>query len=88
VQVNVKDILSGSFTISNEEIDPFTFHSTLSQRRGDSLSDAKHMSAGIFIQVGERSGVFVGNHQDMAGIYWLNIHKSRTKIIAIDQAGW
>jgi hypothetical protein len=49
MQVNMKDFLTCHFTIGQEEVHSFTLQSTAPQSLGDSLSDTKHLRAGVFI---------------------------------------
>jgi len=76
VQVNMKDFLSRSPAVCEEEIYPFALDPALAQRRGKALRDAKRLRSFFLVQFCKVTGMSVGNHKRVSGINGLNIHKS------------
>ena len=75
MQVDVKDILTGCFTIGKEKIYPFATDATLAQCLGEVLRHLKHVTTGSLIQFGKGGGVLVWNNQQVSRVDGLNIHE-------------
>src|SRR5262245_26576549 len=73
VQVNMKDFLSRSLTVCEEEIYPFALDTALAQRRSKALRDAKRLRAFFLVQLCKVTCMSVGNHNRVSGINGLNV---------------
>src|SRR5262249_35035334 len=76
VQMSVKYFLPRRLAVCEEEIYPFTLEPALAQRRGNTLRDAKHLSALFLIQFYKVTGMPVGNYKHVSWIDGLNVHKN------------
>ena len=88
MQMNMKDLLHGGLTVSQKEIDALACNSAYTQCGGKTLSHAKHLRAFLFLQVCQISSMSVRNYQNMTRIDRLNIHKGRTVLVLIHDAGF
>jgi len=76
VQVNVKYLLPCRLAVCEEEIYPLTLEPALAQRRGNTLRDAKHLSAFFLVQFRKVTGMSVGNYERVSRIDGLNVHEN------------
>jgi hypothetical protein len=88
MQVNVKDFLACDFAIREKQIDSVAGHTAGAQCLRQPLRDAKHLSAGIGMQSGKKTGVFVGDHQQMPGIHRSNVEERGAPIVFVNLAAW
>jgi hypothetical protein len=88
VQMDVENFLHGCLAIRQKEIDAFTLHAALTQRRGETPCDAEHLRAFFLFQVGEMSGVSVRDDEQVTGINRLDVHEGGTNFIPVNKAGF
>ena len=62
MQMNMKDLLHGSLTVSQKEIDTLACNSAHTQCGGKTLSHAKHLRAFLFFQIFQISSMSVRNY--------------------------
>ena len=76
VQMSVKYFLPRRLAVCEEEIYPFTLEPALAQCRGDTLRDAKHLSAFFLAQFRKVTGMPVGSYKRVSRIDGLNVHEN------------
>jgi hypothetical protein len=86
VQMAMKYFLTCGFAVREPDIYSFTPDAALTQRRGDTLCDAKHARAFFFVQLRKVTGMSIGDYERMPGIDGLMIKKSRAAVILINHA--
>jgi len=86
VKVDVKDLLPCRLTVRKEEIDPLTPQTARPQSRGYFLRYTEHFGAGSLFEVGQAGRVGVWDHENVTGVYRLDIHKSRASLVPINDA--
>ena len=77
----MKDFLACCLTVREKEVDPFAPEPACSQCARQSLCYTKHVSANIFIQVGQSRGMFDRYHEEVTRIDGLDVHESNTALI-------
>jgi len=73
--VDVEGLLARRLAVGQEEIDPLAPEAAAVYRGGDLLRGPKQAGAGLFGQIGERSGVLVGHDEDVARVDGLDVHE-------------
>jgi|SRR5262245_53473174 len=86
VQMNMKDFLPCRLAVCEADIYSFTVDPTLTQCRGNTLRNAKHLCAFFLVQICKVTSMSIGNYKRMSGIYRMNVHEGRTAIILMNHA--
>jgi hypothetical protein len=81
VEVDMKDLLACCLTVREKEVDPFAPEPACSQCARQSLCYTKHVSANIFIQVGQSRSMFDRYHEEVTRIKRLDVHESNTALV-------
>ena len=72
----MKDFLPRRLAVCEADIYSFTLDPALTQCRGDTLRNAKHLCAFFLVQLRKVTGMPVGNYKRMPWIDWLMVQKS------------
>jgi hypothetical protein len=86
MQMQVKDLLPGCFSVGQKKVEPFAQDTGSPERRCQPLGNLEDMSPRLTIHLGQAGGVDTGNDQQVARVDRLDIHEGHNKIIGIDDA--
>jgi hypothetical protein len=76
VQMNVKYFLPRRLPVRKADIHAFTLDPAITQCRGKTLRDAKHMRAFLLVQLRKVRSMSIGDYERVPGIDGLVIQKS------------
>jgi hypothetical protein len=86
MQMHVENFLHRCLPIGQEEIYAFAPDPAAAQGASQALSYPKHVRAGLFFQIGQKSGVVIRHDEHVAGIDGLGVQEGGAVFILIDLA--
>jgi hypothetical protein len=88
VQMDMEDLLAGSFAIGQEEVYSLTVYASLSDRIGQLHTHLKEVPTRFRIQFSKAGDMFPGYNQHMPWVDGLYVHESQRFIVGVHDAGW
>jgi len=88
VQVDVKDLLSGGFAVSEKQVDAFGSETGASDRARESVRDLEHGTSIRYGQIGESRRVRERGDEEVTRGNRVQIHERHASVVAINDTRW